>query len=465
MIGRPIPWALWVFLATGCAKDTTPAVFGGTDDSGASTTAATTGTTGSAESSGTTGGGAITGADTGSDDGGAEAPKYDVMGVVDAPAPEGCGAVDGDVTVSGLVTAPEGTIPIPGALVYVAQSAPDPIPDHVYCDECVQLECSVPHTFTQPDGSFELTLPSGDGYLVVQKGQFRRVTAMDFDADATVSLSAEVTRLPAERDEEAGLSAPKIALGWGVWDPMENLLAELLGTDVGGFFVPGEHGFDFYERSFTDGLEGSVGSFHDLLADLDALRQYHIVFAACYGDFFTAEELDNLRTWVSEGGRLYATDLEASDLMSSGFGDYQTFGDVGGLLGVADPWPGRVEDDGLLAWLSEQGFGEHVELHGNASQITSLLPVFAEDEDGNEIDVGHQTLLSAQATDGFGLIEDEWSPAAVMGQLGCGRIAYTTYHTHSHGIGLQEHSAQELTMLYLMLEIGVCQEFVPEPEG
>ena len=341
--------------ATGCAKDTTPATFSGEDGGSdtSSTMADTAGSSSDGPDSTTTGTSPETGADT--SDTGAEPPKYDVM-VDDLPTPDVCGAIDGDATLTGLVTAPEGTIPIPGAVVYFTESAPEPIPDHVYCDECVALDCDDPHAFTNPDGTFELSVNAGEGFVVVQKGQFRRVTAIEVDAGAAVALDAETTRLPAEHDESAGLSMPRIALGWGVWDPMENLVATMLGTDQGGMFSPSNPGFDLYDRSEFDGLDGAVGSFHALLGDLDALRQYHIVFAACYGDFFDQQELDNLRTWVSEGGRLYATDLEAQSLVSAAFSEYQTFSNVGGLLGVSEPWPGRVEDDDLLAWSASLDF-------------------------------------------------------------------------------------------------------------
>src|SRR4051794_19337285 len=56
--------------------------------------------------------------------------------------------------LTGKVFAPEGTIPISGALVYVSASKPDPIPAGVFCDKCVQLESSTPYATTDPDGSF-----------------------------------------------------------------------------------------------------------------------------------------------------------------------------------------------------------------------------------------------------------------------------------------------------------------------
>src|SRR5262245_8772283 len=77
--------------------------------------------------------------------------------------------------LKGKVVAPEGTIPSSGALVYVSPSPPPPIPDGVYCDQCVHLDSGVAYTTTKPDGTFDLGTGVGDGYLVVQKGAFRRV--------------------------------------------------------------------------------------------------------------------------------------------------------------------------------------------------------------------------------------------------------------------------------------------------
>ena len=46
---------------------------------------------------------------------------------------------------------------------------------------------------------------------------------------------------------------------------------------------------------------------------------------------------------------------------------------------------------------------------------------------------------------------------AVRGEYGCGKIMFTAYHTAEGGkyIGL---TPQELVLMYLILDIGVCQE-------
>ena len=408
---------------------------------------------------GTSGGNASTGStldESGDDDGGSSGGvKFD-LGSDDVDLD--CVPDATDATLTGTVHAPEGTIPISGALVSFAASPPEPIPDEVYCNDCVEIDCETPHVLTEADGSFSLPVPSGTGWLVVEKGQFRRVVEIDV-APGDLALSGEQTRLPDHRDEAAGLYAPNIALGYGTWDRLEDLIAKLgLGTAVGGTFQPGGHHFDVYSR--YDAAPGSVGDFHELLHDLDAMRHYHIIFFACDGDWLDAEEIANVRTWASEGGRFYATDLEAFKVDET-FGQYQTFEHIGALLSF--DWPGRVEDEGLLAWLQAQGHGELITLHDNASQIAALHEVLVRDEDGELVDVGHTTLLSAETANENAEPIGGWSPAAVMGQYGCGRVAYSTYHTTSFPHGGFE--PQELTMLYLILEIGVCQDSVGTPEG
>lgn len=411
------------------------------------------------EEEGTTSGGvASTGfdSDESADEGGSSGGvKFD-LGVDDVDldcVPDGT-----DATLTGTVHAPEGTIPISGALVYFTETPPDPIPDEVYCNDCVEIGCETAHVLTEADGSFSLPVASGAGWLVVEKGQFRRVSELEV-SPGDLALTQALTDLPDYRDEDAGLFAPNIALGYGTWDRLEDLLAKLgLGTAQGGTFQPGEHHFDLYSRHGAEA--GSVGDFHELLHDLEAMRRYHIIFFACDGDWLDPQEIDNVRTWASEGGRFYATDLEAFKVEET-FGQYQTFEHIGSLLSFS--WPGRVEDEGLLAWLQAQGHGELIQLHDNASQISALHEVIVEDAEGEPVDVGHRVMLSAETANENGEPVGGWSPAAVMGQYGCGRVAYSTYHTTSipHG-GFEP---QELTMLYLILEIGVCQEWVGTPEG
>ena len=53
---------------------------------------------------------------------------------------------------------------------------------------------------------------------------------------------------------------------------------------------------------------------------------------------------------------------------------------------------------------------------------------------------------------------------AISGQYGCGRMMYSTFETSSSPH--QGLNPQELVLLYMILEIGVCQEdLMPPPQG
>ena len=67
----------------------------------------------------------------------------------------------GSATLTGTVYAPNLVLPISDALVWVSQDPPEPIPNLVYCNECVELECLTPYERTAADGSFELELDPG----------------------------------------------------------------------------------------------------------------------------------------------------------------------------------------------------------------------------------------------------------------------------------------------------------------
>ena len=131
-----------------------------------------------------------------------------------------------DALLEGTVYAPNLELPISGALVYTTSGTVDPIPDEVYCAECVELDCSTPFTLTAADGSFSLPAFSGPGQkLVVQKGQFLRVVELDI-ATGTTEVPAEQSNLPGEWNPDAGMWIPRIAVYRTFPDAVFNVLAK-----------------------------------------------------------------------------------------------------------------------------------------------------------------------------------------------------------------------------------------------
>jgi hypothetical protein len=82
-----------------------------------------------------------------------------------------------------------------------------------------------------------------------------------------------------------------------------------------------------------------------------------------------------------------------------------------------------------------------------------------QDMDGEQVNVGHHTWAEGPC----GACSDSFSvrPMTVSGQYGCGRMMFSTYHTtESTHLGL---TPQELVLLYIILEIGVCHGEPPPP--
>ncbi len=430
---------------------------------------------------------ATTGAGTADDTAGGSMTKFDLGVLPDVPSGE-CPGINGDATLTGTVLAPNGQIPISNALVYVANAPPPGIPQEVYCDECQQLVCENPFTFTNADGSFSLEAVSGAGkHLVVQKGQFMRVTPIDVAAGAT-ALDAAVTTLPGATDPAAGEYVPKIAVGYGSYDRIEDALAKFgLGqTSIANMeetLVPGTEPFDIWDNGGGPTFDGYVsqGTFAQLVDDPNALAQYHIIFVPCSSDEYVSSlgpaQIQNIQDWVAAGGRWYVADW-SNEWFEHVFPDYQTLeGEPNAADGGVYDSNAAVLDPDLLAWLqalpaplkdinplNDESHPTLFDLPAfvttvdNWSVIEQVHPVLVDDGMGGQEDVGHKVWLEGPGG-GFGP-----HPLTVAGRYGCGRIQFTSYHAAEFFdyVGL---SPQELVLLYTILEIGVCQDNPLPPPG
>jgi len=402
--------------------------------------------------------------------------------------PGGCQGAGNDLTLTGTVWAPNGVIPVSGALVYTSSGAPEGIPQGVYCAECEELDCDDRFTTTAADGSFTLnTFSQGANYLVVQKGQFMRITPINYQAGAEVVVD-ELTTLPGENDPDNGLFIPLIAVGDGSYDRLEDGLGKFgLGdTLISNYeerLVPGTEPFDLWDNGRNPTADGfsSQGTFAQLIANPDQMAQYHMIFAPCSADTYvgslTPQNIQNIRDWVAAGGRWYVSDW-ANEWIVNVFPEYQQLSCPGGSCdnGSYDSLS-NVMDDGLLEWLealpdplkdiNPLNDESHPTLYqlpqvqtvDNWSGIQTILPVLVDDGMGGQIDVGHKVWL-----EGSGGLVSGVHPLTVTGQFGCGKIQFTSYHMAEffNYVGL---SPQELVLLYTILEIGVCQDALPPPQG
>jgi hypothetical protein len=389
------------------------------------------------------------------------------------------GGQDGnDVELTGRVLSPSGVIPIPGALVYLTSQPPTGVPDQVYCYECEELTPQDFYTSTLPDGTFSLLANfqdlDTDTYLVVRKGHFLRITPITVQKGEQ-AVDEDLTRLPSVTDADNGRWIPKIAVYDTYPDEVQNVLAKFgLGqVNVSGSLVLGTEPFDFIS-------DGDQGAFID---DLAQMSQYHIVFVPCAATKFwigapnvSDPRIENIRDYVAAGGRWYATD-HSNEYVKEPFPAYldlhsPAMPDIQPAYTVM----GTVDDPGLLAWLlalppelADIGGGEptlgmlpQIELMNNFTGIDAVHEIIVQNDQGQDVNVGPHTYVSGPCTSCANPAMER--SMAISGQYGCGRMMYSTFETSSSAH--QGLNPQELVLLYMILEISVCQEdLVPPPQG
>jgi N-acetylneuraminic acid mutarotase len=141
-------------------------------------------------------------------------------------------------SISGTVYAPNGTDPLPNAVVYVPNGTVTAFTTSVSCDNCAQASGSPLVGGTSAvDGTFRLTnMPVGSNIpLVIQIGRWRRqVTIPSVPACVNTALSASLTRLPKNKSEG---DIPKQAFVTGQVDALECVLRKI-GVDDAEFTNP-----------------------------------------------------------------------------------------------------------------------------------------------------------------------------------------------------------------------------------
>lgn len=398
----------------------------------------------------------------------------------------------------GLVPAGE-EIPIAGAKIYLRDQRPAAIPAGVYCETCMDVTGAA---VSDAHGRFEVgTLTVGTFWLIIEKGQFRLEQQVTVTSGTRALADADTT-LPSQLDYAAGKTIPHVAVAAGNYDSIQDVLGKMgvgqVGVDGGFTSTAGE--LDLYGNGGTE-LGMAMGTLTQLVGDLDRLRQYHIVFIPCAGVANIAalrdqQVLRNLRDYVAAGGKLYVTDwsgewmddvfpapIELGAAMTGGQTDTPAaaydaatdtwnpamFGDADGdFYEVTD---GQVVDADLEAWLTGQ-IGPRDATGGDVGPIDPAR--FHVYDNWNWI---KSTTPVRVGTDMTGApifdeprlwVEGSGAPAAPAGKHpltvtfhppGCGRVLYSTYHTApgTHR-GLLP---QERVLLYLILELGVCNNNPP----
>ena len=378
--------------------------------------------------------------------------------------------------------APSDPIPVYGAVVYVTNVRPDPIPDAVYCERCVDAPASA--VYTAHDGTFSLNPIPGDYWLVIQKGQWRLEQQITV-GESEIQLADTQTTLPHDHDPASGAYIPKVGIVLGTNDNIEDVLGKV-GFDS-------MNGNDFVD---VPGMEVEVfTSASQLIGNLDTLRRFHIVFFPCntgiddsgVPELSNQSALDNLRRYVHEGGKLYVTDW-SGEVMDRPFPPQITLGDSGAdSVGTYDPvnfggtlsvmgdsngslytsMDAEAVDVNLDAWLATQNAPtpsnptpmpinpDRFEVQGNWNWISGLTQVeTGMDMDGLPVYDDPKAWVIGSGSSAGG---PEKRPLSVTFEpTGCGRVLFSTYQTaNGNHAGLHP---QERVLLFLIMEIGVCSD-------
>lgn len=343
------------------------------------------------------------------------------------------------VTISGVVYAPNGTLPLSNALVYISSEPPAAIPGGAYCDQCVKLQ-ETTFAVSAPDGKFEIKtdLPKGKVYVVVQKGQFRRVRSLEIEKAGAVDLSKDETTLPGRSDPAKGDDVPKMVVlkDDADFDVIDDSLKKLGITE-----------FDLKQD-------------RSLLLDETALGKYHVVFIPCGNaedETSTSPQAQaNLQAFVAKGGKLYVTDWSYEFVRQPFPGFLSWEGETASLGSAAsgDEWdaPATAVDQGLADWLAATG-DSSFSVEGNWTALKDVITQKGKDPKGDEVDIVPKVWVTAKR----GQMQ---FPTTVSFENQCGRVLFSTYHTESEslgsGSGTGALTAQEKALLYVLLEVGVC---------
>lgn len=233
-----------------------------------------------------------------------------------------CAQVDcpngGTTSISGTVTAPNGTLPLYNVTVYVPNAEVGPLPDGLTCERCDAALSGSPLVQVQTDTAGHFVLPdmpaTTDVPLVIKIGKWRRqITIPAVAACTDTTLTTEQVRLP--RTQAEG-DIPQMALTTGGSDPLECLLRKI-GLDDSEFTNPGGGGRVtlFAGGTGSTGYDASLGgaafpSVTELWDSAASLSAYDVVLGACEGDQFAANKgpdaLAAMDAYTAAGGRMFA---------------------------------------------------------------------------------------------------------------------------------------------------------------
>ncbi|MBS1124511.1 MAG: Tryptophan synthase alpha chain [Deltaproteobacteria bacterium] len=226
----------------------------------------------------------------------------------------GCGSPGLNPTsLSGTVFAPNGTLALYGATVYIPLGDTGAITPGATCSRC---EANLPggalvNVLSDPAGRFTLeNVPVGRNIpLVIQIGKWRRQVSIPEVLECQDNtLPPTLTSLPKSKDEG---DMPRIAMVTGGCDALECLIKKL-GISPNEFTPStGTGRIHMYAANGANHLVNNemFGTATSLWGDLNKLKQYDIVMNSCECSQDAASKtqamMDNMKAYADVGGRLF----------------------------------------------------------------------------------------------------------------------------------------------------------------
>jgi len=381
--------------------------------------------------------------------------------------------VGGTGTLQGVVYAPSGTFPISGALVYITSGDAVPIEDNAYCYACDDMT-GKKWTLSGPDGSWTLDgVMAGERNLVTRKGFFQRQRQITVTGDLQ-DVPAEITTLPAEDSGDGLDTIPNYAVVQSGPDYPEDLLAKMgLGklTTSGSLDTAQPFNFDLYaESGYPD-----IGPTAHIFSSQEYLNQYHMVFFPCINTGMLAgNHIAELQAYVTAGGKIYSS-CWAGHWVEKPFPDVIDFNGVDTIPSPGDVGSyvthGSVNDPAMRDWLDVVVNDAAVSEPLLSGETLDWYPFSGAwiliDSLNMSTYAGH-----GLEEDGFNVVPRVWvtdleeyptHPLTLTYNYDCGKIFYSAYQVVESSTSALIRP-QEWVLVYLFLEVGVCEGEYEDPE-
>jgi hypothetical protein len=379
-------------------------------------------------------------------------------------------------TVTGTVYAPNGTDPLPSALVYVPNAAVLAFTAGVSCDQCGASASGSPlvTAVTGVDGKFTLkNMPVGANIpLVIQLGRWRRqVVIPSVPSCVTTPIAATLTRLPKQKSEG---DIPLIAFATGDLDGLECVMRKVGIVDAEFTKPTGTGRIHLYtglddSGSFALGGAtapgGGTAVYESALwGTQTALNKYDMVLFPCQGDAAarTAAQKQIMINYANAGGRIFATHYSYNWLYNAApfSGTANWTPDAAQLS--ADPQTGFIDQ----TFPKGQLLAQWLQVVGASTTLGQIQIQNLRNDLGGLVAPSQRWMSVNDATYGSKIMHYTFNtPVGAAPAMQCGRVLYDDFHVEqgaNHGTTFPTEcvagamTPQEKLLEFMIFDLGSC---------